>query len=480
MATILDQVNQLILHLEHWGYLIVFLVVMLECQAFLGLFMPGESMVLLAGFLAGQEVFDIRVLIGVVAAAAIVGDSIGYEFGRWLGRDWLRRHGPKFWLRPARLDQVDAFFARYGGLGVFFAHFLHVGRALMPFLAGASRLPYFRFLFFNSLGCILWATIFTVLGYVFGQSWHLIDRWVGRAGVVALILLAIIGTMILLWRWIANREAEIRARWARFVARPAIVRLRLRFARQIDWMEDRFSPKGFLGIHLTVGLFLLLVAAAIFGGTMEKIGARAAFVEIDLRVAEWFAHHESAPMTALMRDATRLGSLAWLGSLLALAIVIWRHNRHRLRLLFLAGPGGVLLDLVLKHFFARVRRQPALEETYALTFFHGDVFAATVVYGALAYVLLRSLHRWRWGAFCALLGMFLVLIVALGRLYLGAVDLSDVLVAMAEGAIWLLFCVSGVEIVRWREEAHETAVRLREAVTFPSEKGKSEEGGGEP
>ena len=77
MATILDQLNELIQHLENWGYLVVFLIVMLECQAFLGLFMPGESMVLLAGFLAGQEVFDVRLLIGVVAMGAIIGDSIG-------------------------------------------------------------------------------------------------------------------------------------------------------------------------------------------------------------------------------------------------------------------------------------------------------------------------------------------------------------------------------------------------------------------
>jgi membrane protein DedA with SNARE-associated domain len=462
MATILEQLNQLIVHLENWGYVVVFVVVLLECQAFLGLFMPGESLVMLSGFLAGQEVLDVRTLIIVVALGAIIGDSIGYEFGRWLGRDWLRRHGPKFWLRPERLDQVDAFFARYGGLGVFFAHFLHLGRALMPFLAGASRLPYLRFLFYNALGCILWASIFTLLGYAFGQSWHLIDRWVGRAGVVGIILLASLVVTILLWRWIAVRELEIRTRWAHFIARPSVVRLRLRFGRQIDWLEDRVSPKGYLGIHLTVGVFLLLAAAAIFGGTVEGFGTRAVFVAIDSRVEEWFASRTTAPMSALMEGVTRLGSLVWLGILLLLALFIWRQHRHRLRLLLLAGPGGVLLDLVLKFFFAHVRRQPALEEGYSLTFFQGDVFAATVFYGAFAYVLLRSLPRWRLGVLSTLLSMLVVLIVAFGRIYLGGLGLSDALVAMIEGAVWLLLCISGVEIVRWREEAHEAALRFDE------------------
>ncbi len=454
MATFLEQINELIVHLENWGYLIVFLIVMLECQAFLGLFMPGESMVLLAGFLAGQEVFDVRLLIGVVAMGAIVGDSIGYELGRRLGRDWLRRHGPGFWLRQDRLDRLDALFARYGGMGVFFAHFLHVGRALMPFLAGASHLHYVRFLFYNGLGCILWATIFTSLGYVFGQSWHLIDRWIGRAGVIAFILLAIVVAMIVFWRWIVNRELEIRAWWARFCARPRVVELRSRFATEIDWLANRFSPKGYLGIHLTVGLCLLLGAAAIFGGTLERIGARDLFVAMDSRVAEWFANRTTLSMSALMQSIGRLGSLVWLGILLGIASLVWRRDSHRLRLLLLAGPGGVILDFVLKHFFARVRPQAGLEESYSLTLFGGDIIAATVVYGALAYLLLRALPRWRWGMLMVALAILLVLLTALSRLYLGAVQLSDVLVAITEGSFWLLFCISGVEIVRWRELAH--------------------------
>ena len=80
--------------------------------------------------------------------------------------------------------------------------------------------------------------------------------------------------------------------------------------------------------------------------------------------------------------------------------------------------------------------------------------AATVVYGALAYVLLRSLHRWRSGVLMVAIAILLVLLIALSRLYLGAVEFSDVLVGMIEGSAWLLLCVSGVEIVRWREQAH--------------------------
>ena len=248
----LEHLNDLILRLEHWGYVIVFLIVLLECQAFLGFFMPGESMVVVAGFLAGQDVLDVRVLIAVVAVGAILGDSIGYEFGRRLGRDWLRRHGGKFWLRPEQLDRLDAFFVRYGGLSVLFAHFLHVGRALMPFLAGASRLSYLRFLTYNAIGCILWAVIFSLLGYLFGQSWHLIERWVGRAGVIAAILIAMVVITFWLWRGIASRELEIREWWRQFCARPAVEEFpaafcpanRLAGAATLSGWLSRHSPHG--------------------------------------------------------------------------------------------------------------------------------------------------------------------------------------------------------------------------------------------
>ncbi|MDQ3198801.1 MAG: DedA family protein, partial [Verrucomicrobiota bacterium] len=274
----IEHINDLILHLHYWGYAIVFLIVLLECQAFLGFFMPGESMVMVAGFLAGQDVLDIRVLIVVISAGAIIGDSIGYEFGRRLGRDWLRRHGEKFWLRPEQLDRMDGFFARWGGLSVLFAHFLHVGRALMPFLAGAARLPYLRFLIFNSIGCVLWAAIFSMVGYLFGQSWHLIEHWIGRAGIIGAILATMVVVTVVLYRGIASRELEIREWWRQVLARPGVVNFRHRFARQIDWVEQRFSPKGYLGIHLTVGIFLLLAATAIFGGLLERVGTRAWFV----------------------------------------------------------------------------------------------------------------------------------------------------------------------------------------------------------
>ena len=456
----LDQINDLILRLEHWGYVIVFLIVLLECQAFLGFFMPGESMVMVAGFLAGQEVLDIRVLVLVVAVAAILGDSIGYEFGRRLGRDWLWRHGEKFWLRPERLERMDVFFVRYGGWGVLFAHFLHVGRASMPFLAGAARLPYLRFVAFNAVGCILWAGIYSLLGYLFGQSWHLIDRWIGRAGAVAAILAAMLVATLVIWRGIARREPEIRGWWRQFLARPNMQNFRRRFVRQIDWLEQRLSPDRFLGIHLTMGIFLLLAATATFGGLFQKIGTQDWFVAADLRVATWFADHSGVVVSQVMSSLAKLASPYWLVALFLTAVITWGRERHRLRLFLVAAPGGVLLDLMFKYLFAKEgpRFGRALGHGVGFGPVDGDLMTATIIYGALAYILGRSLRRWNRRALVVVVTVLLIFIVVLSSLYLGASELSEALTAMIEGTAWLFFCISGVEIVRWREEAHRAAL----------------------
>jgi hypothetical protein len=131
--------------------------------------------------------------------------------------------------------------------------------------------------------------------------------------------------------------------------------------------------------------------------------------------------------------------------------VIARRHRHRLRLLLIAAPGGVVLDFLLKRIFARERPHFGHGATFGPL--DGDIMTATVAYGALAYVLVRSLRRWHWRALVIVATILLLLLITLSSLYRETTQLSNALAAMIEGAAWLLFCISGVEIVRWRETA---------------------------
>jgi undecaprenyl-diphosphatase len=181
--------------------------VVLECQVLFGLFMPGESLVLVGGFFAGHGVLDPGLLIFVISIAAILGDSIGYELGRHLGRGWLLKHGRRFGLRQEHLDRVGGFFAKHGGKAVFASHFLHLLRALMPFIAGDRRMRYQKFLLYNSLGCIVWASVFVFIGYLAGESWRVAAKYTGVAGKIVGIGLLLAIALVWIWRWLRRRVA---------------------------------------------------------------------------------------------------------------------------------------------------------------------------------------------------------------------------------------------------------------------------------
>jgi undecaprenyl-diphosphatase len=195
-----------------WVYLAFFLVLVVECQAVLGLAMPGESLVLVGGFLAWKGVLDPAGLIAVISIAAILGDSLGFGLGRQLGRQWLVNHGMRFGLRQEHLDRVDGLFAKHGGKAVFGSHFLHLLRPLMPFVAGDRRMRYRRFLLFNALGCLAWASTYVSLGYVAGESWRMAAEWVGFTGKLVGSGLLLVVALVWLWRRLRRHEADIKQR----------------------------------------------------------------------------------------------------------------------------------------------------------------------------------------------------------------------------------------------------------------------------
>lgn len=204
MSTILDFLIDLVTRLGHWGYVIIFLGATLESAAFLGFVVPGESLVLVAGFLTAAGVLDLLPVLVVVTLGAVIGDSIGYELGRHLGRRWLMGFGTRLGFRPERLDQVDRFFDRHGGKSVLLGRFVGFLRALVPFVAGASRMPYSRFLFYNAVGGALWAGSFVLLGYVLGASWYVAERWIGRASMIGLAVVIVVAGAL----WLRRRYRQ--------------------------------------------------------------------------------------------------------------------------------------------------------------------------------------------------------------------------------------------------------------------------------
>jgi len=147
-----EQILAFTWRLGHWAYAVIFLAATLEASAFLGLFVPGETLTISAGFLASAGALDLGPTIVAAALGAAVGDSIGYEMGRRLGRPWLVRYGERLGFSGERLARLEALFARHGGRTIVLARFIGFLRALAPFVAGAAHMSYRSFLLYNVIG----------------------------------------------------------------------------------------------------------------------------------------------------------------------------------------------------------------------------------------------------------------------------------------------------------------------------------------
>lgn len=177
-----------------YGYFVIFFGVMLENA---GVPVPGETILLAGAALARFGHLSLPAVILIAITGAILGDNIGFFIGRRGGRVLLERRGRMFGLTPARIAQFDGFFARHGAMTVFIARFVTGLRVVGAILAGASTLPWGRFLIFNAAGAIAWATTFGAVGYLLGYSWETIERWIGHLGLVFLIVLAAAGVVAL-------------------------------------------------------------------------------------------------------------------------------------------------------------------------------------------------------------------------------------------------------------------------------------------
>jgi undecaprenyl-diphosphatase len=175
-----------------YGYFVLFFGILLENA---GVPVPGETILLAGAALARFGHLSLPLVVSIAIAGAILGDNAGFFIGRRGGRRLLERHGRLLGLTKARLDQFDAFFARHGAKTVFIARFVTGLRVVGAVLAGASTLPWARFLLFNAAGAVAWATTFGAVGYALGYSWESIERWIGDLGLALLVVVAVVAVL---------------------------------------------------------------------------------------------------------------------------------------------------------------------------------------------------------------------------------------------------------------------------------------------
>lgn len=187
------------------AYSIIAALVFGEAAIFLGFVLPGETAVLVGGFLASSSQLNIWVLCLLVVVAAIIGDSVGYEVGRVFGprvvrSRFLHRH-------QSRLDKARGMLRDRGGPAVFLGRFTAFFRAVMPGLAGLSGMRYPKFLVWNALGGLVWGVGFCLVGYFAGASYEQVAARIGTGSAIAIGVIVVIA--LLVWRIRRGRRERV-------------------------------------------------------------------------------------------------------------------------------------------------------------------------------------------------------------------------------------------------------------------------------
>jgi membrane protein DedA with SNARE-associated domain/membrane-associated phospholipid phosphatase len=453
-----------------WTYLLVGVLCFLESGAFVGLLIPGETAIVIGGFVAGQGEIDVILLIAIAWSAAIAGDLVSFALGRRLGREFLVKHGGRVQITEARIHQVERFYDRHGGKAVFLGRWVGLVRAVSPFLAGSSKMPLRRFLPYDVLAAGGMVTLFALLGFVF---WHSLDQVlaIARKGLLALgLTIAFVVGVVVVVQWLRKDEnRSALAAWLEAHERTPVLGQAIRGGRVVGrrlagparFAWDRLTP-GQLGLELTTLLAVAAVGSFVFFGYLIAIDPPTELTAGDRRAARWSDALETSWLTDLAKALTHLGALPVAGGALVLTalVLLWRrHGPEGLALL-----GGLAVTYagvhITKAAFGRPRPPDALIDTSGYAYPSGHA-AYAVCWVAIAVALRHAFPGLAVRAGLLIAGIAIAVAVGLTRIYLRAHWFSDV--AGGWGVAAMCFALAGTValVVGWFRDADARALSAR-------------------
>jgi membrane protein DedA with SNARE-associated domain/membrane-associated phospholipid phosphatase len=417
-----------------WTYVLVGALAFLETGAFVGLVAPGETVVIAGGVVAGQGTIQLVPLIGLVWICAVLGDTTSFYIGRRLGRGFLERHGPRVKITHERLEQVERYFERHGGKTILIGRFIGLVRALAPFIAGSSGLPYRRFIPYSIVGTGLWATTFCLLGYLFWRSFDKVVDIAGQAVFGFGVTVALIVGVVVVYKrrheirdWLLAHERHPLVRPLFAIGRPVyrILRPVVRaVAPQVRFLWNRVTP-GQLGLELTTALAVAGVGIFVYVLYVVVLGDNLSPTPLDTETLDLVDRLRAQVGVDIAKVVSALGALPTVSTLVAVtAIVLAVRGRIAELIVLVAGLGLIYAAVhIAKASVDRPRPAGPLVETALSSYPSGHAAYAT------AWIAVAVLLRRRPGLASAALvagGIAIAAAVGLSRIYLRAHYLSDV------------------------------------------------------
>ena len=185
-----------------WVYAILFAIIFAETGFVVTPFLPGDSLLFVAGAVAAGGALDVHALFGLLALAAILGNTLNFEIGRWLGPKLFHEKRSR-WLDPKHLETAHAFYERHGGKAVVISRFLPIVRTYIPFVAGMARMRTATFLAYNIAGGALWTGSLCYAGYFFGNI-----PWIKGNLTLLIIGIIVVSLLPLAVAWLRSRTKK--------------------------------------------------------------------------------------------------------------------------------------------------------------------------------------------------------------------------------------------------------------------------------
>lgn len=429
-----------------WTYLLVGVFAFAETGAFVGLVVPGETVMLLGGAVAGQGAIDIYLLIAIAWFSAWLGDTTSFFVGRRLGRGFVMRHGPRVGITHERFERVEDYFSRHGGKTIFIGRWISLVRALAPFIAGSSEMRYRAFLPYSVLGTGLWASAHILIGYFFSRSVETAAKYAGRGAFLLATTIVVVVVGVVAVRHLkveANRRAIV-AWLGRHAATRWSVDLVRRFRPQLRFLWERVTPGGTFGLEFTSLMAILSVAGFVLVAYTVIVGGDPGPTPGDTTAVELVERLDAGWLVDIAKVFTGLGSFAVVGSL-AFVCAAPLAARRRWAEFGVLVAGMVLIYIgvhELKDAVDRPRPEGGLIGVSGSSFPSAHAAYSTFYLWLAVTIVMRLRPGMARGAAVVAAGIALTALVGLSRVYLGVHYLSDVSAGWALGAAAFSLCAA--------------------------------------
>lgn len=389
--------------LHHGGYWIILFAALFEAVPLIGTFMPGQLIVIFGGFLAKLHTLDIGDAIAISSLGAILGDAIGYVLGQRYGASLIAKYGKYFFFKPEYLQKINKLMHSHPGKTLILGRFAGVSRAFAPFAAGIAKLPYAKFFFYNVVGGISWSAVSVAIGYLFGASYEVGARYVGK---FILIGIAVGIGLLYLYRFI-NKRVQVFKKYHLYTLTLSVAALYLlsKMIEDVEGGELVTRWDMYLNTHLPSLWNPFLNGIMIFFTTLAN------------------------PLNLFLL------------SFLLLVTLLSRRQWYHSALLVIGMSGGLALEFLLKWIIHRPRPLYGLIAENGSSFPSAHATLAAIFFTVLIYAFKDGIQHAALRRIFVALGGGIFLLVGVSRVYLGVHWMSDVVAGISLGLFWITFTV---------------------------------------